>query len=452
MKNIKWKHSLLMMAMGCTFTTIASSQTITEVSNNDTLSLQNCLDIGLLNNYSVRIAHNQQQISANNATLGNAGYLPTVDLSGSYRGTIDNTNTTLRSTGEISSESNVFDQTLNAGLSLNWTIFDGFNISTNYKKLKELERQGETNTRIAIEDFVAGLTAEYYNFIQQNIRLANLNYAVKLSAERLRIVEERYRIGNFSGLDYQQAKVDYNADRAKFMKQQEALQTSCINLNEWMANPQVDAPVLVKDTLIILQEDLNYNELLEGTLITNASLLKADQNTVLAQMDYKKVLSRNYPYVNLNAGYGYTFNKYDVNINSRRNNFGFNGGVTVGFNIFDGNRRREKQNANITIRNTQLQRDELEQALRADLSNLWQSYLNNLKLVTLERQNLVTAKDNYSIAMERYLLGDLSGIEMREAQKSLLDAEERLLTAEYDTKLCEVSLLLISGNVLSYLQ
>ena len=94
----------------------------------------------------------------------------------------------------------------------------------------------------------------------------------------------------------------------------------------------------------------------------------------------------------------------------------------------------------------------MEQALRADLSNLWQSYLNNLKLVALERQNLVTAKDNYSIAMERYLLGDLSGIEMREAQKSLLDAEERLLSAEYNTKLCEISLQLISGNVLSYLQ
>ena len=446
MNTINWKSILFFTCLSWGVSNIASSQI------GDTLTLQSCLDIGLQNNYSLRIAHNNQQISANNATLGNAGYLPTVDLSGSYRGTVDNTNTTLRSTGEVSSDANVFDQTLNAGISLNWTIFDGFNISTNYKKLKELEIQGETNTRIAIEDFVAGLTAEYYNYIQQHIRLTNLKYAVTLSAERLRIVEERYRIGNFSGLDYQQARVDYNADRANFLKQQEALQSSNINLNEWMAIPQIDAPVCLKDTFIILGNQLEFSKLLEGMLATNSSLLKAEQNTTLAQMDYKKVLSRNYPYVNLNAGYGYTFNKYDVNVNSRRTNFGFNGGVTVGFNIFDGNRRREKQNANITIRNTQLQRAELEQALRADLSNLWQSYLNNLKLVALERQNLVTAKDNYSIAMERYLLGDLSGIEMREAQKSLLDAEERLLSAEYNTKLCEISLQLISGNVLSYLQ
>lgn len=89
-------------------------------------------------------------------------------------------------------------RTLDAGVDLNWTIFDGFSISTTYKELKELERQGATNTRIAIEDFIASLTAEYYNYIQQEIRLKNFRYAVSLSKERLRIVEERYHIGNFS--------------------------------------------------------------------------------------------------------------------------------------------------------------------------------------------------------------------------------------------------------------
>ena len=50
------------------------------------------------------------------------------------------------------------------------------------------------------------------------------------------------------------------------------------------------------------------------------------------------------------------------------------------------------------------------------------------------------------------MLGDISGIEMREAQKSLLDAEERILTAEYNTKLCEISLMQISGNILEYMK
>lgn len=332
-----------------------------EASAQEVYTLKSCLEKGLQNNYSLRIIHNEEQVSKNNATPGNAGYLPTIDFSAGYKGTVDNTQTKVRESGETIKENGVFDQTINVGLNLNWTIFDGFNIQANYKILKELERQGETNTRIAIEDFIASLAAEYYNYVQQKIRLANLHYAVKLSKERLRIVEERYHIGNFSRLDYQQAKVDFNADSAKYMKQQELLHTSRINLNELMANANVDQPLSIVDSIIRVNANLNFEELWDATLATNASLLKADQNTTIAQLDYKKINARNYPYLKLNTGYGYTLNKYDIAANSQRGNLGFNGGLTVGFNIFDGNRRREKRNASIAIKNARLQRQEVEQ-------------------------------------------------------------------------------------------
>lgn len=415
-------------------------------------TLKSCLEQGLMNNYSLRITRNEEQVSKNNATPGNAGYLPTLDLSAGYKGALNNTDTKVRATGETLSEDGVFDQTLDAGINLNWTVFDGFNITANYRKLKELERQGETNTRIAIEDLIAGIAAEYYNYVQHKIRLKNFRYAVSLSKERLRIVEERYHIGNFSRLDYQQAKVDFNADSAQYMKQQELLHTSRIQLNELMANEDVDRPFIIRDSLINVSARLNFEELWNATLQTNASLLKAEQNNTLARLDYKKVTSRDYPYVKMNAGYGYTLNKYDISANSRRSNLGLNVGLTLGFNLFDGNRRRERRNARIAIQNARLEREQLEQALRADLSNLWQAYQNNLQMLNLERQNLIAAKENHEIAMERYMLGNLSGIEMREAQKSLLDAEERILSAEYDTKLCEISLLQISGKVTRYLE
>ena len=391
-----------------------------------TYTLKSCLEQGLLNNYSLRIVRNEEQVSKNNATLGNAGYLPTLGLSAGYKGTIDNTETKARATGETTKDNGVFDQTLDAGINLNWTIFDGFNITANYQRLKELERQGETNTRIAIEDLIANIAAEYYNYVQQKIRLKNFRYAVSLSKERLRIVEERYHIGNFSRLDYQQAKVDFNADSAQYMKQQELLHTSRIQLNELMANKDVDQPFIIQDSLINVTASLNFEELWNATLTINASLLRAEQNSTLARLDYKKVCSRDYPYVKMNGGYGYT--------------------------LFDGNRRRERKNARIAVQNARLEREQLEQALRADLSNLWQAYQNNLQMLNLERQNLVAAKENHEIAMERYMLGNLSGIEMREAQKSLLDAEERILSAEYDTKLCEISLLQISGKVARYME
>lgn len=425
----------------------------TVVAQNNVYTLQECLKEGLQNNYSLKIEKNNQRISDNNATLGNAGFLPSVNASGRYSGSSQDTETKLRDTREIVEENGIFNQTIDAGVDLNFTVFEGFNVTTTYKKLKELQGQGELNTRIAIENLVADITAEYYNYIQQQIRLKNFKYAVALSKERLRVVEQRYRIGNFSGLDYQQAKVDFNSDSSAFMKQQEALQSSAIALNELLARENLNVPIAVADTAIEVAGELVFDDLMGDMMENNTSLLRARMDNRIAVLDYKIKASQTYPYLRLNAGYGYTLNKYNKGANYHRATLGADFGVTLGINIFDGNNaRRERRNARINIENARLEQTDVEQALKSDLYNIWQAYRNNLQVLELEKENLVTAKLNHEIAMERYMLGDLSGIEMREAQKSLLDAEERLLSASYNTKLCEISLLQISGRVQEYLQ
>ena len=217
-----------------------------------------------------------------------------------------------------------------------------------------------------------------------------------------------------------------------------------------MAVSDMNSPVMVQDTLIIPDLTLKFDQLWDNTLRTNATLLKAEQSQSLAKLDQQAVLSRNYPYVRANAGYGYTHSMYEVGSTEVRDNLGLSFGVTVGINLFNGDKRRQANNAKLAVENARLQREELEQSLRADLISLWQAYQNNIDLLQLERDNLIAARDNYEIARERYLLGDLSGIEMREAQKSLLDAEERILSAEYNTKMCEISLLQISGSIAEY--
>jgi adhesin transport system outer membrane protein len=111
----------------------------------------------------------------------------------------------------------------------------------------------------------------------------------------------------------------------------------------------------------------------------------------------------------------------------------------------------QKRNAQLAIEYAELEREDLKLSLKSDLSDLWQAYRNNWQVMLMERQNLVAAQENYEYANLRYMKGDLSGFEMREAQQSLLDAEERLLVSEYDTKMCEISLLQLSGKVLTYL-
>lgn len=424
---------------------------ILPLSAQQVYNLRKCLEIGLQHNYSIRIIKNEQQISDNNATLGNAGYLPTIDLSSGFTGNVDNTRREM-SDGTYEKTTGINSQAANVGLNLNWTLFDGFGIQAEYSRLQEFQRMGELNTRLTIEDFVAALASEYYNLIRQKIRLKNLRSAVNLSKERLRIVEERYFIGSMSRLDLQQAQVDFNADSSKLITQFETVHTSRTLLNQLMALDNVEQDIVVQDSLITPNPFLDEAELWNNTLTNNVSLLISKKNKSMSELDYKKIKSRNYPYIRLNAGYGYTANWYGTGTTDLQKKLGLNYGVTVGINIFDGlNRRREQRNARIQIRNQELRQQELELALKTDMSNFWMAYKNNLELWKLEKENLIVAQENYSIALERYKLGDLSGIELREAQNSLLEAEERQSIAEYNTKICEISLLQLSGQILSYL-
>lgn len=421
------------------------------LSAQEDYSLKKCLEIGLERNYSIRIIKNEQQITSNNATLGNAGYLPTLDLSSGFNGNVDNT-TREQADGTTETTHGVNTEAANAGINLNWTLFDGFGIQAEYARLKELQQMGELNTRLTIEDFAANVASEYYNLIRQKIRLKNLRSAVSLSKERLRIVEERYYIGSMSRLDLQQAKVDFNADSSQLITQLETVHTSRTRLNQLLALDNVEQELHIPDSLITPNPFLDEAELWNNTLTNNVSLLISQKNKSLSEIDYKKLQSRNYPYVRLNAGYGYTANWYGTGTTDLQKKLGLNYGVTVGINIFDGfNRRREQRNARIQIKNQQLRLQELELGLKTDMSNFWMAYKNNLELWKLEKENLVAAEENYSIALERYKLGELSGIELREAQNSLLEAEERQSIAEYNTKICEISLLQLSGQILSYL-
>ena len=414
------------------------------------ITLPELIATGLENNYQLKIVRNREQKAANDATRANAGQLPTISATAGYNGSLNSSDSKAREGGAVTSSRNTLDHSLTAGINAEWTLFDGFNVQANYRRLQELKRQSATQTRIAIEDYVADLTAEYYNYVQQRIRMRNLNHAVRLSKERLRIVLERYTIGSASRLDLQQAQVDFNADSAQSLKQLEILATSRIRLYDLMAVKDMNTRLTVSDTSIQVSDDLVFDTLLEATMRTNASLLSAQQDITLAELDYRRTMSRDYPYVKLNAGYSYQHSIMGAGATKTRDSWGPEAGVRIGMTLFDGDRRRQRLNAKLDIENADLARLQLEQALRADLADLWQAYNNNRRLLNLERENLITAQENHYIAHERYMLGDLSGIEMREAQLSLLDAEERILAAEYSTKLCEISLRQLSGGMMHY--
>ena len=410
--------------------------------------LSRCVISGLENNFSLKIAKTQEQISDNNYTPGNAGYLPTITTTNRFGGTLNNTNQTL-SDGSKNITNGVHNNSGTANVNLDLTIFRGFQVQTTYQKLNELKQAGELNTQMNMENIVSKIVAEYYLYVQQLNLSKNLAYAVSLSRERVRIDEQRYLLGSSSKLELLQSMVYLNADSSRYAKQTENVLASQVRLKKLMALENIEENIAVKDTSIHIDTSLVYSNLLDLTLQQNTGLLLAAKDQVISELDYKIISGRSYPYLNLSSGYTYSYNRYETgNLKNQQVN-GMNYGLILGMDIYDGlERRREKLNAKMAIETQKYQYQEIEQEVKADLITIYYAYENNLKLSKLEEQNLEVARENLGIALERYKLGDLSGLDLREVQKSLLDAEERLISVQYLTKLAEISLLQISGQVM----
>ncbi len=449
---IQIKRKKIASAIVILFTATVTAQVQKPADVKTFLNLQECIEIGIENNFDLQIARNEELISDNNVTLGNAGFLPSASLSSGYNIRNSNSNQLPMEGGDAIENRNSNTNTLDASVNLNWTLFEGFRVQTNYKRLQELQTVGELYTRLEIENLVADITAEYYNYVQQQIRLGNFEYAVSLSKERLRIVEARYQVGSLSRLDLQQAKVDFNADSSRLIQQYEIVNRSRIKLNDLMS-VDVDMNFMAADTTILFNTSLLKDDLFNRTMEQNTFLQLSETNLTLSELELKNLKSRNYPYLRLNTGYGFTHYDYNTGNFEKQRNWGPNVGVTIGYTLFDGfNRSREQKNQKIVVKNRELevQRDKL--SIESDFANMWMAYQNNIELTKLEVESLENAEINYEIAMERYRIGDLSGLELREAQNSLLEAEQRLLTAQYNTKLYEISLMQISGNITSFLK
>jgi len=415
-------------------------------------NLNDCIKIGLEQNFSLLIAKNSEAIAKNNFTAGNAGYLPSLDLSGRHSGTLNDIERNYKD-GSVALSADELNTTSSVGMSMDIMIFNGFNVRTTYKKLNELKQLGELNTQLAVENMVSDIIAGYYNYIEQLMLLKNLQYAVVLSKERLRIDEDRYLLGSSSKLQVLQSRVYLNADSSRLSRQYEVVRAAQIQLNELMAVKDLSQTFTTTDTAITVNPELLFEKLFEETLEKNTRLLIADRNKTISKYDHEIVESRRYPYLSASSGYNRALNTFSSGDLERNYTNGMNYGLTFGINIFDGfNQRRNIRNSFIQIENKELEYREIEQGIKADLITLYSAYSNYLRLITLEDQNLQTATENLEIAMERYKLGSLSGIDLREVQKSLLDARESLLSVKYQAKLAEISLMLISGRIMEYYQ
>ncbi|WP_410222152.1 TolC family protein [Pedobacter sp.] len=409
------------------------------------LSLKDAIQITLQNNYDIKLVKNDLEISKNNATLGNSGMLPTATGNFGTGGSIQNTVQT-QSTGTQRVTDGAKNSNLTYGIGLDWTIFDGFKMFASYDKFKALEKQGESNLKIQILNSIADVVAAYYNIVKQQQQVMVADSSLDISNMRLRIAQNKLKIGKGSKLDVLSATVDYNADTSNYLQQKNLLNNYKIALNNLLARDANTSFTVNRE--IDLEATLNYNELITQAEQLSPALQNALINKKIAELSLKQVYANRYPKISVNGGYDFNRSQSPTGFNTQFRSNGFSYGLTASINLFNGFvQRQNERNAKVEINSSQIQIDKTKQDILTKLASTYQDYITFLDLIKLEKNNLDIAKQNLDITLEKYRLGSITPLELREAQKNELDANNRFLETKYQAKLAELSLKQISGTL-----
>jgi outer membrane protein TolC len=264
---------------------------------------------------------------------------------------------------------------------------------------------------------------------------------------RVNNAKNRYFLGKGSKLEYLAAQVDLNSDTTALLRQEDLLATQKIRLNQILAR-DLNTPFDVSED-IVLSSILNYDDLKLNVERNNPNLQVAYTNKKLSDLFVKQVKGARYPVVSLTSGYNFANSVAPpTSFALRANNRGLNYGVTASINIFNGfQQKRNETNAIIQKENATFELENLKQDIIAQLLTNYQSYQTNLTLIRLEESNLKLAKENLDINLEKYKIGSIVPLELREAQRNYVDANARYTNALFLTKLSEVFIKQLSGGL-----
>jgi len=418
---------------------------IIKINAQEVLTIENAIKIALENNFEIKLASNNLDINKTNVAVGNAGMLPKLTATLVDANRIENSSQT-RQDGTVNALDNAKNNSLNYGVGLDWTVFDGFKMFAKLDQLKELQKLGEAQLKRTIIMKISEVNSVYFDLVQQQQQLAALDTTIVISTQRLTLAQNRFNIGKASKLEVLNAQVDLNTDKVTLLRQKESYINRKIALNQILARDSkvdfkvvdevtVDGKLILADLMALAEKQ---NPQLESEII----------NKRVSELQLKQIRGERYPTLNLTSGYNFLESESSLGFTSQFSARGLSYGFRASLNVFDGfAQNRNEKIAKIQIKNAKIAIEQQSLLLNTELATAFQTYLTNLELIQLEETNEAIAKQNLNITLDKFRIGTITTLEFRTAQLNYINAKVRYSNAQFQAKLSEIALKELAGNI-----
>ncbi len=398
------------------------------------LTLSQAIQIGLENNFNIKIATSNLEAAQENNTWGVAGGMPLISINGSA-----NTNTDLNG--------NAVDvSTASVSADVSWTLFKGFNIKATKSLLESDEQMAEGNQMISIENTIQSIITSYYYVLLQQEMLKVNRTIVEISEDRFEREESLRSSGASGTYEYVLAQSNLLNDKSTLMNQEVTVRDAIRSLNLLLSLPAQTQWILT-ESLETPNESYSFDSMLDKLLDDNRTL--QNQYITLKARDYEIQQSRSslYPTIGLNASIATA----DPNFNISNNNYiRPQVGLTFSYYLFSGGPTRRNV-AKIRRETEQLATEQLTLELTNELASQFDDYNVYRELVVLNNQQLEVAQTLLSISEERYYeYRSIDAFDLRDIQLSYLQSATTRLNSIYNLVVANTQLLRLTGGLIDY--
>ena len=410
------------------------------------MTARDAVDIALQHNLRIQIAQSDQDIARINNNWGNAGKWPTVTAGIGNTEALTNLNQKLSNGSEIM-RNGVTNNILNANISANWRIYNGMRVRATKERFEELERISDLQLKQEIVRLTYDVLIAYYNLVRLNLQVRATTAIIDLSKEREKIAETRFNVGSAAKTDLLQASIDLNTQLVNLTNIQQQIRVNRSILNNLLKR-EPDAPLAVLDTAFG-QQLVDMEDYKKRTESQNFQLLLAQRDRALLLQDRRIINAQRLPVLSINSNTSFNRNKATGGFFLTNQTYGPNIGVNLAVPIFNNNITRTQLKVNeLQQKQQQLQYDLLKTEIRRDLQVAFDEYKNALSISEVEKENVKLAKENNYISTERFRKLQSNSIELRQAQLSLIEAQDRYINAAYRAKVAATTLQLLAGEVI----
>ncbi|MBW2936798.1 TolC family protein [Aureisphaera sp. CAU 1614] len=402
----------------------------------------------LENNFGVEIAKNNVAIADNNQGVLNSGFLPSLTGNAGASYNKENQEVTFQD-GTVNTVDGAETKRYNASLNLNYTLFDGLGRWYDYKRLKEEYNLSELQARETIETTLLQLFSVYFEVARLTENEEVLNQTLQNTKDRLKRAQYAFEYGQVNKLNVLNAEVDLVTDSINLMNGHQQLLNAKRDLMV-VINGELERGFIV-DTTVSFLGALKMESFIQTADTNNIRLLQAQKNTKINEYNLKANKSVFLPTVGLSGSYGWNEGFFpSTSFLAVNNTTGLSAGVSLTWNLFDGGSGiTSVKNAKIQLDSQEILYNQIKTEVKRDIANANGNYQNRLAIYKLQEQNVITATNNYERSLERYKLGQITSVELRQAQINLLNAKTSKNLAKYQAKLSELELLQLTGQLLN---